>query len=135
MDRCGLWSYFLPFVSLLVVSAGASAFPVIAALSAALDAGDRVCAAAFGFLLAAAAFAGYVVFSRPDHPLVTAIYGFPVIYLGSHPFAFYGSAALRVALPLIVLPYALTRGQAQRVSAATGPLLVLLLWIALRLAG
>jgi hypothetical protein len=40
-----------------------------------------------------------------------------------------------VVLPLIVLPYALTNGWAQRASAAAGPLLVLGLWIAIRLAG
>jgi hypothetical protein len=52
-----------------------------------------------------------------------------------HSVAYNGSQALVVVLPLIVLPYALTNGWAQRASAAAGPLLVLGLWIAIRLAG
>ena len=137
MDRCGLWAYFWQLIWLLVISAGVSAFAAISALGAALDAGDQVSAAAFGVLFVAVAFAVYALFQdgHPGHPLVTAIYGFPPDGLGLHAVAYYGSAALVVLMPLIVLAYALTRGRAQRVSAASGPLLVLGLWIAIRLAG
>jgi hypothetical protein len=103
-------------------------------LGAALDAGDQVSAAAFGFLFVAVAFAVYALFQdgHPGHPLVTAIYGFAPDGLGLHAVAYYGSAALVVLMPLVVLAYALTRGRAQRVSAAAGPLLVLGVWIAIR---
>jgi hypothetical protein len=66
---------------------------------------------------------------------VTAVYGFPSDVISSHLIAFYGSAALVVALPLLVLPYALTRGRAQRVSGYAGSLLVLVGWIVIRLIG
>lgn len=135
-DRCGLWGLFWQLIFLLVISTGASAFAAVSALAAALDARDRLSAASFGFLLAAAAFATYALFQNghSGHPVVAAIYGFSPDYFGGHPVAFYGSAALVIVMAPIALAYALTRGQTQRVSAAAGPLLVLVFLTAIRLA-
>ncbi|HEV8194125.1 MAG TPA: hypothetical protein VGP82_21975 [Ktedonobacterales bacterium] len=137
VNRCGLLGLFSLLVLLVGVAAGAGAFAVIWALSAALDARDAVSAAASGVLLAAVAIAIYALLQNghPGHPFLTALYGFPPDGLSLHPVAYYGSAALVVLLPLLVLPYALTRGRMQRVSAAAGPLLVLGFWLAIRLAG
>jgi hypothetical protein len=88
-------------------------------------------------LLAAAAVvaAGLILNLDPVRPLFTAVYGFPPEGLSHHPVAFYGSAALAVLMPLSGLVYALTREPARLMSAVVGPLLVLALWIAIRLAG
>lgn len=135
-ELCGL-GLVGPTFLFVGVSIVFSATAVIWALSVALRAGERVAAAAFGALLAAAALAAYALLQNghPDHPVLTALYGFPPDGLSLHPIAYYGSAALVVALPLLVLPYALIRGRAHRVSAFAGPLFVLVGWIAIHLAG
>jgi hypothetical protein len=139
MNSCksAFWGLLAPLLLLLATAVGAGFFAALLALSTALGAGDRVSAAAFGVLFAAVAFATYTLFQdgHPGHPFVTAIYGFPPEVIGLHPIAYIGSAALVVAQPLFVLAYSLTRGRAQRVSAAAGPLLVLAGWIAIRIAG
>jgi hypothetical protein len=137
--RCGLGlvGLFSTLIGLVIISTAVGAFAALAALGVALDARDRGSAASLGVLLVAAAIAVYTLLQNghPGHPLVTALYGFPPDGLSLHPLAYYGSAALVVALPLLVLPFALTQGRAQRVSAAAAPLLVVVFWIAIRLAG
>jgi hypothetical protein len=122
---------------LVVASAGLSLITGIWVLRAALQERDWLAAAAFGVLLAAAAVvaAGLILNLDPVRPLFTAVYGFPPEGLSHHPVAFYGSAALAVLMPLSGLVYALTREPARLMSAVVGPLLVLALWIAIRLAG
>jgi hypothetical protein len=139
MNSCknGLFGLFVPLLLLLGMSVGVGFLAALVALGTALGAGDRVSAAAFGVLLATADFAAYALLQdgHPGHPVVTAIYGFPPDVIGLHLLAYAGSAALVVGLPLLVLPYTLIRGSARQVSAAAGPLLVLVLWIAIRLVG
>jgi hypothetical protein len=137
LGRCGIFGLLVPLLMLLAISVGDSAFAALTALGVALDAQDWGSAACFGVLLAATVFATYALLQvgHPGHPVVTAIYGFPPDGLGLHPLAYYGSAALVVLLPVLVLPYALTRGHARRMSAVAGLMLVLVFWLALRLAG
>jgi hypothetical protein len=137
LGRCEIFGWVGPLALLIGVSVGASVFAALAGLRLALAAEDWSSAACFGVLLGAAAFAVYARLQagQPGHPVVAALYGFPPERLSLHPLASYCAAALVVLLPLLVLPYALTRGRARRVSAAAGPLLVLIFWLAIRLAG
>lgn len=137
-ELCGL-GLAMAILALVGIAVLLSAITVLSALSVALRTGDWITAAAFGVLLTAAAVATYVLLRLPDgrsdHPLLTALYGFPPNMMSSHPLAYCGSAALVALQPLLVLPYALTREHAQRVSAAVTLLLVLVFWLTVRLTG
>jgi hypothetical protein len=114
-----------------------SAVAGVWALYIALRERDWLSAVSFGVLLAAAAFAAYALWynGNPGHPLIAAVYGLPYDGFGLYPLAFYGSAALAPAIPLLALAYALTSGKARQISAAAGPLAMLGLWAAIRIAG
>jgi hypothetical protein len=128
----------LVMILLLVVAAeGLGLITGIWALRAALQERDWIAAVAFGVLLAAAALvaAGLILNLDPVRPLFIAVYGFPAEDLSHHPVAFYGAAAPALLMPLSGLIYARTREPARPVSAVVGPLLLLVVWLAVRLAG
>jgi hypothetical protein len=122
---------------LVLAAAGLGLITGIWALRAALQEPDWLAAAAFAVLLAAAALvaAGLILNLDPVRPLFTAVYGFPPEELSHHPVAFYGAAAPALLTPLSGLIYARTREPARPVSDGAGPLLLLVVWLAVRLAG
>ena len=101
--------------------------------------GDRRAAWTFGLFLLAPLFAFYAVYQgeneHPGHVWLSAVYGFPIEHLSSHPVALYGSLGLIAAIAPIAFAYALTRGQTRRISAAAGLPVTLAIWIAIRIAG
>jgi hypothetical protein len=134
---------FFSYLPLLLTLAGASVLlSVVAgglALAQALRGREWLAAISFSVLLAVAAFAAYALSQQgnPGHPLVSLVYGFPLAdgFDLRHPVAQYGSAALIPAIAPVALAYALTRGKARQISAAAGPLAVIGLWVAIRIAG
>lgn len=130
-----VYEAFWTLISLIGLSMFLTFIAPLWALGVALHIGDRIGAAAFGVLLAGAAFATYALWHPGHQGLAAAVYGFPPDMLSAHPVAYYGSAALVLSLPFVVLAYALTPGRARRVSAAAGSLLVLIAWVAFRVAG
>lgn len=143
-SRPGHFSYDIFGVIYLLVALDAASVLLsvgagVLALGMALRKRERLAAISFGILLAAAAFAAYALSQQgdPGHPVVSLVYGFPLTdgFDLRHPVAQYGSAALIPAIAPVALAYALTRGKARQISAAAGPLAVLGLWVAIRIAG